>query len=70
MNVHTRPVCLSPLDVATANMLLARIRAAGKTVWPRDEALAAWAVRAGKRAVLLGGGSVLYVNAPPQAERH
>ncbi len=73
MIVPTRPLRLSSrrkavlVDEAVVEELLARIRAAGKTVWPRDIKLAARAVREGKRAVLLAGGSVVYVTGPPQA---
>ena len=63
----TAPLALGlPVDAAAANKLLAGIWVAGKTVWPRDIELAARAVAEGRRAVLLGEGSVLYVNSPPQ----
>ena len=48
------------LTEAQARELLERTARAGP-VWPRDIELAAKAVHEGKRAVLLGGGSVLYV---------
>ena len=46
--------------------LLARGR---QPPWPRDIELAEKAVAENKRAVLLGDESVLYVSAPPQADR-
>lgn len=56
-----RPLCLSPLDEAGAREILERQARAGKLVWPADIRAAALAVQLGKRAVLLGEGSVLYV---------
>ena len=52
----------APLDEAGAREVLERQARAGKTVWPADIRAAALAVREGKRAVLLGDGSVLYVS--------
>ncbi len=54
------------LTEAQARELLERTARTGP-VWPRDIELAAKAVHEGKQAVLLGGGSVLYVS--EQAER-
>ena len=60
--MKTKALLKLAVTEAAVEELLDRTARAGKTVWPRDIELAVKAMAENRRAVLLGGGSVLYVS--------